>query len=175
MKWQKLMTDSFDQVEAEVERMVTGLNNNDLLKMPTPDTNSIGWLAWHLTRVQDSSIAQFTGEEQVWIKDKWYAKFKRKSDPADTGSGHTIEQVAAFKAPDAKTIVAYLKAVNAKTRQYLSGLSASDLDKKVKGTPFEPAPTIGTYLVMVLSDNLQHAGQAGYVRGLIHGKGWQEY
>jgi hypothetical protein len=175
MKWQKLMTDAFEQVQAEAERMLNGLTKADLLKQPDSDSNSIGWLIWHLTRTQDSSIAQFTGEEQLWIKDGWHVKFNRKPDPADTGSGHSSEHVASFRASDAKTLAEYLRAVTERTKKYIGGLSASDLDKKVKGTPFKPAPTVGVYLVMVLSDNLQHAGQAGYVRGLIKGKGWQPY
>ncbi len=175
MKWQKLMLDSFDQVQAEAERMLDGLATKDLLKQPHPDANSVGWLIWHLTRVQDSSISQFTGEEQLWTKDRWYAKFKRKPDAADTGTGHTSEHVATFYAPGTKALTEYLLAVSARTKNYISNLSAEDLNKKVKGTPFKPAPSVGTYLVMVLSDNLQHAGQAGYVRGLITGKGWQPF
>ncbi|MBI2850957.1 MAG: DinB family protein [Chloroflexi bacterium] len=175
MKWQKLMADSFDQVQAEAERVLNGLTRDDLLKQPHPDSNSIGWLVWHLTRVQDSSVAQFMGEEQLWVKDGWHAKFNRKPDPKDTGSGHTSRQVAAFRAPNTKTLEEYLRAVSERTRKYIGGLSATDLDKKVEGTPFQPPPSVGVYMVMILSDNLQHVGQAGYARGLLKGKGWQPF
>ena len=175
MKWQKLMTDSFDQVQAEAERVLDGLNASDLCEQPNPECNSIGWLVWHLTRVQDSSIAQFIGEEQLWIKDGWHTRFKRKADPTDTGSGHTPKQVAALRIPDTETLLGYLRAVSARTKNYINRLSAAGLDKKLEGTPFQPPPSIGVYLVMVLSDNLQHVGQAGYARGLLKGKGWQPY
>ena len=175
MKWQKLMAGSFEQVQAEAERVMDGLTLTDALRQPHPDSNSVGWLVWHLTRVQDSSVAGFMEEEQLWTKDGWAVRFGRKPDPRDTGSGQNSAQVAAFKVKDTSILIDYLRAVSARTSKYINGLSASDLDKKVAGTPFQPPPSVGSYLVMVLSDNLQHAGQAGYVRGLLTGKGWQPY
>src|SRR3990172_8006253 len=104
MKWQKLMADSFGQVTQEAERMLKDLAAADLLRQPDKDSNSIGWLIWHLARVQDSSIAMMAENEQLWIKDGWYKKFKRKADPNDIGSGHNSSDVAAFHAPDVKTL-----------------------------------------------------------------------
>ena len=175
MKWQKLMIDSYAQVQAEAERILSGLTRDDVLKQPHRDSNSIGWLVWHLTRVQDSSIAMMTGEKQLWIKDGWHKKFNRKPDPEDIGTGHSAKEVAAFQVPDTETLVEYLRAVAGQTKKYINTLTAAGLDKKLEGTPFKPPPTVGVYLVMVLSDNLQHAGQAGYARGLLKGKGWQPY
>ena len=68
-----------------------------------------------------------------------------------------------------------MRAVAQRTGKYINGLSAADLDKKVDVPHFQPPPSVGAYLVAVLSDNLQHAGQAGYVRGLIKGRGWQPF
>jgi len=175
VKWQKLMTDSFGQVLAETERMLDGLTKEDLLQQPHRDSNSIGWLVWHLSRVQDSSLAKMMGEDQLWIKDGWYKKFKSKADPNDIGSGHSSAEVAAFQVPDSKTLLGYLRAVSKRTQEYLNSLKAADLDKKVNEPMFQPPPSVGAYLVAVLSDNLQHAGQAGYARGLIKGKGWQPW
>jgi len=175
MKWQKLMIDSFDQVKTEAERMLDGLTRDEILRQPHKDCNSIGWLVWHLTRVQDSSIAMMMGKEQLWVTGGWHKKFNRKADPQDIGTGHSPEQVAAFRVPDTRTLVEYLRTVAERTEKYISGLSASGLDKKLEDTPFQPPPLVGVYLVMVLSDNLQHVGQAGYVRGLVKGKGWQPW
>ena len=35
-------------------------------------------------------------------------------------------------------------------------------------------PTVGVRLVSVVSDNTQHAGQIGYLRGYHAGFGWQQ-
>ena len=38
---------------------------------------------------------------------------------------------------------------------------------------YQPVPTVGVRLVSILSDNLQHAGQTAYLRGLWQGMGWR--
>src|SRR3990172_7137462 len=105
MKCQKLMTDAFEQVVAEVERLLNGLTRDDVLRQPQRDSNSIGWMVWHLTRIQDFGISKLMGEEQLWIKNRWYSKFNRKRDPRDVGSGHSGAEVSAFQVPDTKTLL----------------------------------------------------------------------
>lgn len=47
-----------------------------------------------------------------------------------------------------------------------AGLAEADLDRIVDEA-WDPPVTLGVRLVSVLSDDLQHAGQAAYVRGLV--------
>jgi len=53
--------------------------------------------------------------------------------------------------------------------------SSSDLSRKLNDPWSQLFPTVGTRLVIALDELLQHAGQVGYIRGLLHGKGWQEF
>jgi hypothetical protein len=149
-----------------------GLTVEDLNWQPDPGSNSIGWLVWHLTRWQDVQISQFMGEEQLWIKDGWHDKFGRAADPGDSGMGDKPEDLARFKSPDADTLLEYHKAVLERSQKFFPTMTKADLDKIVEGTPFKPPPTVGMMLVGTLSDGLQHAGQAAYVRGLRQGYGW---
>jgi len=149
-----------------------GLSVADLNWQPKPDCNSIGWLVWHLTRWQDVSISRFMGAEQLWIKDGWHEKFGRPADPEDHGLGHKPADLAKFRSPDAATLLGYHKAVLERSKAYFPTLKKADLDKTVEGTPFKPPPTVGMMLIGTLSDGLQHAGQAAYVRGLRQGYGW---
>lgn len=169
MGWQQLITDVLTKVSEIIGKALDGMTIEDLNYRPRPDCNSMGWLAWHLTRVQDRGISELTGEEQLWIKDKWYARFNRKADPMDTGFGHSTEQVAAFRTPDSKTLLEYYNAVLEMTKRYIGQLKETDLDKKFDHPVF---PTVNARLVGVINDNLQHAGQIAYVRGLLKGKGW---
>ncbi len=170
MKWQTLIVNIFENLSMVLGRTLDGINEEELNHQPAEDSNSIGWLVWHILRGQDLGIAGLMGEEQLWIKEGWHAKFNRPADPRDFGLGHTPEDLAAFKAPDAKTLLDYHQAVFERMKRYLENLSESDLDKKFDHPVF---PTAGARIVALISDNLQHAGQAGYVRGLIQGKGWQ--
>jgi len=92
MEWRELIVDGYDRLPDLLEEVLAGLRVADLDWQPHRDCNSLGWTAWHLTRVQDSQIADLMGEEQLWIRAGRHAKFKRAADPEDTGYGDTPEQ-----------------------------------------------------------------------------------
>ena len=172
MEWQQLINDGYGRILQVLEKALDGLTRDDLNQQPHPDSNSMGWLTWHLTRGQDSQIARLIGEEQLWLKDGWHARFNRPADPKDTGHGHSSEEVAAFKSPEVKTLLEYHRAVLERSKRYISTLSAADLDKELNEPWFKPLPTVGVRLVSIMSDGLQHAGQVAYLRGLFKGIGW---
>jgi hypothetical protein len=134
----------------------------------------MGWLTWHLTRLQDHHIANLTGEKQLWVSDRWHARFNRASELEDMGFRHSSEDVAAFKSPDVETLLDYHRSVLERMKRYISSLSAADLDQELNEPWFQPLPTVGMRLVSIMSDNLQHAGQVAYLRGLLKGKGWSK-
>jgi hypothetical protein len=175
MEWQELLFDGYGRVQEALEETLQGVTEKDLNQQPNPDCNSMGWLAWHLTRVQDGHVADLMGEEQLWITGGWHARFNRASDPGDHGWGHSAEDVAAFRSPDVATLLGYHRAVLERTKSYTSKLSASDLDRELNEPWYQPLPTVGVRLISVLSDELQHVGQMAYIRGLLKGKGWLGY
>ncbi|MBW2000569.1 MAG: DinB family protein, partial [Deltaproteobacteria bacterium] len=161
MNWKALIAAVFENMSMVWERVLDGLNEEELNHQSAPDSNSIGWLAWHSARGQDRAVAGLTGEEQIWIKEQWYTRFNRPPDPTDFGLGHTPEDLAAFKSPDVDTLLGYQRAVFGEAKRCLENLSESDLDRKLDHPVF---PTVGARIIALISDNLQHAGQAGYVR-----------
>lgn len=169
MEWQQLIIEIYERITQVLEKALDGLTLDDLNQQPHPDCNSMGWLTWHLTRSQDRAIADLTGEEQLWVKDKWHTKFNRPPDPADSGFGHTSKDLAAFKPPDVRTLLEYHHAVMERAKRCISNLSATDLGRELNNPR---APTVGVRLAGVINDNLQHAGQVAYLRGLFKGKGW---
>ena len=175
MEWHDLLSDGYGRVQDFLEHVLDGLTQDDLDWQPRNDCNSIGWLAWHLTRQHDAQISSLMGEDQLWITEKWHAKFNRPDDSGDVGFGQTPEQVAAFKSPDTKTLLDYHRAVLERTKRYILSLSKTDLDKELNEPWFKPLPTVGVRLVSIMDDAVLHAGQAAYVRGLRQGKGWQKY
>lgn len=169
MEWQQLVIDCLERVLETLEKALANTSQAELDKQPNPDCNSMGWIAWHLTRTQDRSISNLMGDKQIWIKDEWFKKFKRVPDAQDTGFGHTQEDVAAFKSPEVVVVLAYHKAVLERSKRYLGSLNLTELNRKVEHPKF---PTVGAMLVALLNDSLQHAGQVAYLRGLLKGKGW---
>ena len=74
-----------------VKDATDGLTEEQLYYQPSPDTNSIAWLIWHLSRWRDRVSAIVAGEPQVWVSDSWYQRFN--IDSGRTGLGDTPEQV----------------------------------------------------------------------------------
>jgi uncharacterized damage-inducible protein DinB len=161
----ELLTDSLERVRESVTAVVDGLSPDELTQRPTRDANPIGWLVWHLTRVQDDHVAHVAGSEQVWTADGYVDRFDLPYDTATHGYGQTSEEVGQFRA-EAELLSTYYEAVHARTLEYVAGLSPDDLDRIVD-TRWDPPVTLGARLVSVVNDDTQHVGQAAYVRGLL--------
>ncbi len=165
MRSADLLRYAFDQVDGTLRRTLRGLDPDELSRRPGPGANTIGWLVWHLVRVQDDHVAELAGRDQVWTADGWADRFGLPFDPSETGYGFDAEQVGAVRVPSVDLLVDYASAVHARTAEYLGGLSDDDLDRVIDES-YDPPVTVGIRLVSVLSDDLQHLGQAAYVRGL---------
>jgi hypothetical protein len=175
MTWRDMMLDGFGRIQDALEHALDGLPPDLLDRLPKEDCNPIGWLAWHLLRGQDAQVADLMGEQQLWIKDGWHARFNLPADGEATGFGDTPEEVAAFKSPDMKVIVDYSRATVERSQAYLKSLTPKELNRKLDEPWWTPVPTVGVRLVSILADCLEHAGQMAYIRGLLQGKGWQKY
>ncbi|HST46213.1 mycothiol transferase [Jatrophihabitans sp.] len=160
-----LLADGFDRIRQLVEDTVADLSPEQLAYAPAPGANPIGWLVWHLTRIQDDHVAGLAGREQAWTAEGWYERFALPFDSSATGYGQRPEQVAAVRVP-AELLLGYHRAVFSRTRDYVAGLAGPDLARVVDES-WDPPVTVGVRLVSVLSDDLQHAGQAGYLTGLL--------
>lgn len=155
-----------------LKKALDGLTAEQLAYRPSPKANSIAWLAWHLTRVQDNHLSKLAGKDQEWISGGWHAKFGKPADPLETGHGYTDQQVAEIRPANPQLLLDYHEAVYQNTVTYLDGLSREDLNRPVDDPRYNPPPTVGVRLVSALTDNTQHAGQINYVRGLIEDRHW---
>ncbi|TNC21927.1 mycothiol transferase [Amycolatopsis alkalitolerans] len=160
-----LVIDGFDRVQRAVHAAVRGLDEDRLAEAPAGGANTIAWLVWHLTRVQDDHLADLEDAPQVWTEKGWYERFGLPFGEGATGYGHSAKEVASVRAP-ANLLTGYHDAVHDQTVAWLSGLKESQLDRIVDEA-WDPPVSLGVRLVSVLSDDLQHAGQAAYVRGIV--------
>lgn len=157
--------DFFERVLESGLAVVDGLTEEQLAHRPAPEANSIAWLIWHTARGQDAQIAQAAGTEQVWSSQGWVDRFGLDLDPDDTGYGQTSEQVAKVRVP-ADLLAGYLRATHEATVAYLRGVTEPDLDEVIDDS-WDPPVTRGVRLVSIADDDVQHVGQAAYVRGLL--------
>lgn len=160
----RVLSDGFDAVRAVVHEALDGVAGEELTHRLDADANSLGWLVWHLTRVQDSMVCAALGLDDLWSAQGWDARFAMAGSAA-TGEGHTSEQVATVRA-DAATLLGYHDAVHARTSAELAKLDDTLLSEPLR-IDGEPPTTVGAWLVMALGGDLQHAGQAAFVRGIL--------
>ena len=71
---------------------------------------------------------------------------------------------------DAALLAGYHDAVHARTLDYLATLAEVDF-ARIVDTRWTPPVTLAVRLVSVLADDLQHVGQAAYLRGLAERSG----
>jgi len=159
-----LLLDGYGRIAEVVADVLDGIDEETLVARPEPGSNTVAWLVWHLVRVQDDHLADAFGTRQVWA-DGWAERFDLPLDARDTGYGHDDAQVGAVRA-DRALLLGYAQAVHARSVELLADVADADLDRVVD-TRWDPPVTLGVRLVSVLSDDLQHAGQAAYLRGLL--------
>lgn len=161
----ELLADAFSRVPETVERAVRNLSEDQLAARPAAGANTLAWLAWHIARGQDAQIASLAGTEQVWTADGWYDRFGLPF-PADAlGYGMSRDEVGRVRA-SSELLLGYLRATTDRTLEYIRSLGPDDLDAVVDEA-WDPPVTAGVRIVSILDDCVQHAGQAGYVRGLL--------
>jgi hypothetical protein len=162
----ELLVDAFGRIPKVVHRVVDGLTPEQLAFRIDPEANSIAWLVWHLTRIQDDHLADAFQVEQVWTSQGWVERFGLPFDALDTGYGHRAEEVGAVQVESGELLVGYHDAVHQQTTRYVSQLKDADLDRIVDRS-WDPPVSLGVRLVSVIADDLQHAGQAAFVRGIL--------
>jgi uncharacterized damage-inducible protein DinB len=161
-----VLIEAFGRLPDLVHGAVRGLTPEQLRRPPVKGANTIAWLVWHLTRVQDGHIAELLDEEQIYISGDWAPRFGLKASPSDTGYGYSAAQVMAVVPESWHALEDYYGAVHARTIDYVGGLTAADLDRVVDEA-WDPPVTLGVRLISVYDDDTQHVGQAAYVRGLL--------
>ncbi len=161
-----LLLELYGRIPPLAAEAVDGLSTEQLCRAPGPGANTIGWLVWHTARVQDHHFGELLHAEQIWATGGWAQRCGLRPDPANTGYGHSPEDVAAVRPESPDALLGYLGEVDARTRGVLEGLSPDQLEEVVDRR-WDPPVTLGVRLVSIADDGLQHLGQAAYVRGLL--------
>ena len=171
----EVLADGFSRVRDDVHSLLSGdaragvgpasgVTPEQLTYRIDGGSNTIAWLLWHLTRVQDDHVSDVAGHGQVWTSAGWAQRFALPFADTETGYGQGPEQVAQVQ-PSAELLRGYFDAVHERTTAFLAGLSDKDLDRVVDER-WDPPVTLGVRLMSVIGDDLKHAAQAAYVLGV---------
>jgi Protein of unknown function (DUF664) len=165
MRSGELLTDAVSRIREAVDQVVDRLTPDQLGWRADDGANTIGWLVWHLTRVEDDHVAAAFGVEQVWTTRRWVDRFALPFETPATGYGHSSGEVARVR-PDGELLIGYHHDVADRSVELIRTVSDDDLNLVVDER-WDPPVTLGVRLISVINDGLQHGGQAAFVRGLL--------
>ncbi|HZU80516.1 MAG TPA: DinB family protein, partial [Acidimicrobiales bacterium] len=124
-----VLAEAFDRVRDGVHGALDGVAEEALTWRADPEANTMAWLAWHLTRVQDDHVADVAGTAQAWTEEGWHERFGLPFDPGATGYGQDSDDVAAVRVTDPGLLTGYYDAVHERTLAFVRGLKDADLDR----------------------------------------------
>lgn len=166
---QDMVADHFGRIREAVQQLTDGLSDEVAGWRPDPEANSIAWLVWHLTRIQDDHVAGLAGTDQVWTTGGWHDRFGLPFPPEAHGYGQSSEEVAQVRVP-AELLDGYHADVHRACLEFARTLTPRSLERVVDDS-WDPPVTASVRLVSLTGDCLQHLGQAAYVRGLAERAG----
>lgn len=167
-----LLRDGFARVRDGVAALLERSDDQVLQYRPGTQANHIGWLIWHLSRIQDDHFVHLARAlwpqenfEQRWIADGFSTRFELPYTVGDTGYGHDTNQIAAFGMFDGVLLTDYHEAVHESCHAILGRLKVSDLQTIIDHR-WNPPVSTAVRLMSVLEDTTKHLGQAEYIAGL---------
>src|ERR1035437_7681964 len=103
--------EAYGRLPSLVREAVGTLSAEQLVTRLDVDANSIAWLIWPLSRIQDDHVAAVAGREQVWTSEGWAARFGLPFPVTAHGWGHTSEEVGQVRADSGDLLTGYYDAV----------------------------------------------------------------
>ena len=161
----QLLADALGRVREQMPELVDGLSDDDLAWRPDPEANSIAWLVWHLTRIEDDHISHLAGTDQAWATDGWAERFALPFDVREHGYSMSPADVGKVRV-SGDLLAGYYEAVAARSAAYVATVEPDDLDRVVDEA-WDPPVTAGVRLVSVVNEVNAHLGQAQYLRGML--------
>jgi len=152
-----------------IKQSTDGLTDEQLYYQPTPESNSIAWLVWHLSRWRDYISATISGEPQIWVSAGWAQRYGMPD--TRTGMGDTPAQMTAFRVARA-VLFGYVDAAHQRTVERVAALTPTQLQQPIASHTGERRPAWRA-LVGMCGDSAQHTGQIAYLRGMMSGYGWR--
>ena len=163
MTLNEFIEDAFNTEHEYLMDALGDLTADELMWRAGPEANPIGWILWHMTRIEDMWFQFFIqSQTEIWERDGWNEKFGLPT--RDNGFQHTLEQVADFPAYDLSEMTRYGEAVRSATLAYLKTVTSEQMDEVPREA--RPEMSVGRIFRQVIGEIYQHQGHIAYLKGL---------
>ncbi len=159
-----------DETQAELQMSLDGMELEQALWRPTPQSNSMAWIAWHIARLQDARAASLAQVDQLWVAYGWHNRFGLQADPSNHGRGHTDEEVDAVRPESVAALSEYAAAAHIALREQIEKVDDLGSDNQLQGHSGDA--TVRDLVFRAVHGGLAHLGQLMYVRGLVEKRHW---
>ena len=156
--------EALERARAVTMIAIDGLTPEHFHWRPNPTANSIAFLLWHISRVEDRFTSDLRNMEEIWLTEEWHKKFAVAI--SENGIGWGPEQIQDFR-PAIELVVSYLQRVRNISLETISRLNISQFKEQL--TPSRPDFTVANTLQTIVYHENHHQGAIGYIRGLIEG------
>ena len=164
MTLNEFIEDAFITEHEYLMDAIGDLTSDEVMWKAGPESNHIGWILWHMFRVEDMWFQFFIQRQpEIWERDGWNEKFGLPI--RDNGFEHTQEQVNKFPAYDVKEMLAYGASVRNETLIYLKSVTPEQMDAVPRNA--RPEMSVGRIFRQVIGEVYQHQGHIAYLKGLV--------
>ncbi len=164
-----VLIDGFGRIREIVHEVLDGLDPGRA-GLPRRPGSQLDLLA-HLASDQSSGRSHRRGRRPGagLVAAGWEKRCGLPLDPGDIGYGHDADEVGSVRLRR-DLLAGYHDATCDQTIAFVGALTDADL-AKVVDRRWDPPVTMTVRLVSVLADDLQHAGQAAFIKGLLQRRG----
>jgi uncharacterized damage-inducible protein DinB len=166
MQLAEAMVKSLEQSQGYLTKALDGLTQEEATWSPAAESNSIAFILWHVTRVEDFFVSRVIQRQvELYEAEGWREKL---GTPAkDTGFDYTIEQLRAWPVPKLEIIRGYADSVRKRTLALLNSIAPEKLSELAR--PDRSPDSIGDILCRIITEIALHVGQIAYIRGIQRG------
>ena len=118
--------------ENEVDGLFRDLTDQEYAVMPKSKDETIGWVVWHIARIEDLTMNILVGRRNQIFNEDW--KKRLHVSITDTGNALQDEEIMALsKEADIQELLKYRNEVGRQTRELVQSLTPEDMRRKVSG------------------------------------------
>jgi len=176
MELLEFVTEMLEEYGSRLYTYLDGLTTEELNWRPNAAANSIAFIVWHTTKVEDRWFQVFCQDESdLWTTGRWFDKLGM--DENQPLVRLKPEDLASFPILTMDELKSYFDAVRAKTHKYLVNIGPEELERAPGKSPFGGSGhpfaqfTIQRMFRQLIQEEIQHLGQVGILRGLQRGLG----
>jgi hypothetical protein len=166
MQLAEAMVKSLEQSQGYLNKTLDGLTQEEAAWSPAAESNSMAFILWHVTRVEDFFVNRvILRQVELYEAEGWREKL---GTPAkNTGFEYTLEQLRAWPVPKLEILRGYVDSVRKSTLALLRSIAPEKLSELAR--PDRSPDSIGDILCRITTEIALHVGQIAYIRGIQRG------